>query len=215
MKRASLDWLQGLLLALATLVLLPGCATRYLLDNEVQSFSHLPTLPANPTYRFERLPSQQAAPGQAGLEALADPALFKAGLRRDDTSARYGVQVSASVQNMVSPWVDPWGGGWGGWGFPHRRWGMGFGARMEPPWHHREVKVIVRELGAQKVVFESKAVSQGPWMDVNAVLPAMFEAAMNGFPNTPPGPRRVDILLGGQATAQAPTPAAGASAPAR
>jgi hypothetical protein len=28
------------------------------------------------------------------------------------------------------------------------------------------------------------------------VLPVMFEAAMQGFPNPPPGPRRVDIRVG-------------------
>ncbi len=65
---------------------LSGCATSYMLDNNVQSFSSLAALPAQPTYRFDRLPSQQAFQFQGQIEAMADPALFKAGLRRDDAA---------------------------------------------------------------------------------------------------------------------------------
>lgn len=176
-------------------LLLSGCAAGYLLDNSVQSFSSLAALPAQPTYRFERLPSQQSS-AQVHLEALADPALQKAGLRRDDGNPRYSVQLGARLQRVLSPWAGPWNG-WGGWG-----WGGGFGygfghmgpfGRMESPWYQREVDVIVRELPSNRVVFESHAVNDGPWLDNSSVFPAMFEAALQGFPNPPPGPRRVDI----------------------
>ena len=184
------------------LVLLSGCATSYLLDNDVQSFSGLTALPAQPSYRFERLPSQQS-PAQAQLEAMADPALHKAGLRRDDANPHYSIQVSARLRRVLSPWAGPWDGrGWGGWG-----WGAGFGhshgfghmglfGRMESPWYQREVDVIVRELPSNRVVFESHAANDGPWLDNTAVLPAMFEAALHGFPNPPAGPRRVNIQIG-------------------
>ena len=86
---------------------LTGCATGYLLDNQVQSFSSLPALPATASYRFERLPSQLADPTQAALEGLADPALHKAGLRRDDAAPRYSVQVAARITRTLSPWADP------------------------------------------------------------------------------------------------------------
>ena len=56
--------------------------------------------------------------------------------------------------------------------------------------------MIVRELPTHRVVYETHAVNDGPWLDNRAVLPAMFEAAMQGFPNPPAGPRRVDILVG-------------------
>jgi hypothetical protein len=197
--------------------LLAGCASGYVLENRVQAFSGLTALPATPTYRFERLPSQAAAPGQAQVEAFADPALFKAGLRRDDAAPKLSVQVSARVQRAVSPWgdpfYDPWGWGWGGgWmGGPRHGWGMGaaFPLSRSDPWFHREVGVVVRDLGSNKVVFESHAVNDGPMLDDTAVLPAMFEAAMQGFPNAPQGPRRVDIQVGGESRAAA------ASAPAR
>ena len=190
------------ILALAA-VTLSGCATGYLLDNNVQSFSSLPSLPPTPTYRFDRLPSQQASPGQAQLEALADPALFKAGLRRDDATPQYSVQVSARVQQALSPWADPWDrwGGWGGWGggFAGRGVGIGFGGsfpRMERPWFLREVAVVVRELPSNRVVYETHAGNDGPWGDNATVLPAMFDAALQGFPAAPAGMRRVNIQLG-------------------
>ena len=195
MKR-SLSGLLGLCFAVA---LLTGCASTYLVDTSVQSFSKLTALPAQPTYRFERLPSQQE-PGQAQLEAMADAALHRAGLRRDDANPRYTVQVSGRVQPTLSPWADPWRWG-GGWGIGYHRHGLGLGfggpwGGLESPWYHREVAVVVRELPSNRVVFESHASHDGPWLDNSTVFPAMFQAALQGFPNPPPGPRRVDIQVG-------------------
>ena len=190
-----------LLLAAATIVL-SGCASTYTLDNQVQSFSQLAGVPTQPSYRFERSLSQQADPAQQALEGLADPALFKAGFRRDDAAPRYSVQVSASTVRSLSPYGDPWGPwGWGGWGvgFGRRHFGAAIGGPWpgsDPYWFHREVSVVVRELASTKVVYETHAVSDGPWLDNRMVLPAMFDAAMQGFPTPPPGPRRVDIQVG-------------------
>ena len=196
------------LVAAATALALAGCATGYRLDNQVQSFSQLQALPAPATYRFERSLSQQTDPAQQALEALADPALHRAGLRRDDAAPRYSVQVAARTNRVLSPYADPWdtwgpwgwGGGWGV-GVHGRHLGIGFGApwpRTDTFWFQREVSVLVRDLSSNRVVYETHATNAGPLMDSNAVLPAMFEAAMQGFPNPPPGPRRVDIQLGGK-----------------
>ena len=189
--------------AAAVLALLSGCASTYLLDNQVQSFSQLQGVPAPANYRFERSLSQQVDPAQQALEALADPALHKAGLRRDDAQPRYSVQVLARTERRLSPYGDPWdrwgwGGGWGV-GFGSRHWGLGLGGpwpRTDSYWFHREVSVVVRELASNRVVYETHAVNDGPWLDNRSVLPAMFEAAMQGFPNPPAGPRRVDIQVG-------------------
>ncbi len=183
MHRARLKLLGWVVVAIA---LLSGCATGYLLDNSVQSFSSFTAMPAQPAYRFERLPSQQA-PFQVQLEALADAPLHNAGLRRDDAHPAYSVQVSARVNRVLSPWADPWTG-WGGWG----GWGWG----MEPPWYHREVSVIIREIATGRVTYETHAANDGPWIEDNEVFPAMFQAALQGFPLPPPGPRRVDIPVG-------------------
>jgi hypothetical protein len=180
----------------AAALLLAGCATSFQLDNTVQSFSSLPALPAPATYRFERLPSQQQ-PGQVQLENLADPALNKAGLKRDDANPRYSVQISARLQPMLSPWYSSWDG-WGGFGWRRHHFGYGFGSRfsdLESPWYHREVSIVVRELAANKLVFESHATNDGPWSSNLAVFPAMFEAALQGFPNAPAGPRQVNIQV--------------------
>ncbi|MDB5861548.1 MAG: hypothetical protein JWQ76_5237 [Ramlibacter sp.] len=191
--------------AVLAAIVLSGCATGYTLDHAVQTYSHLSSVPAQPAYRFERLPSQQSSdPIQTAIESMADPALYKAGLRRDDSAPRYTVQVSAREQRVLSPFADPWDyGGWGfGWGvgYSHRGLGIGLGGplypRMEQQWFHREVSVIVRDLGNQQVVYETRATNDGPWGDSRTVLPVMFEAAMQGFPNPPAGPRRVDIRVG-------------------
>lgn len=194
-----------LLLAFATTAMLAGCANTYLLDNQVQSFSQLPALPAQPTYRFERSLSQQQDPAQQALEALADPALYRAGLRRDDSAPHFSVQVTARSEQVVSPYYDPYWGGWGGGG----GWGVGIGGhhggvafggpwpRADSYWFRREVSVVIRELPANRVVYETHAVNDGPILDNRVVLPAMFDAAMSGFPNPPPGPRQVNIQLGG------------------
>jgi hypothetical protein len=185
------------LLVLAA-AMLSGCATSYVLDNNVQSFSNLAALPAPPTYRFDRLPSQQAFQFQTQVEAMADPALFRAGLRRDDAAPRLGVEVTARVQRALSPWADPWDG-WGAWHGWGGRWGGGLGGpfpRMEQPWFHREVGIIVRDLPTNRVVYETHAVNDGPWSDNAQVFPAMFDAALQGFPNAPSGPRQVNVKVG-------------------
>lgn len=198
--KSALRWLACCGIAAGSL-LLSGCATSYVLDNSVQSFSSLAGMPARPTYRFERLPSQQD-PGHAALESMADAALHKAGLRRDDSNPTYSVQVSARIQAVLSPWADPWDTwGWGGLGWRHHRrfgFGLGYGSRlssMESPWYHREVSVIVRDLATSRVVFESRAANDGPWSSNAAVFPPMFDAAMQGFPNPPAGPRQVNITV--------------------
>lgn len=190
-----------LAVALIAALGLAGCASTYTLDNTVQSFSQLQALPQPATYRFERLPSQQD-PAQVQLEAMADAALNAAGLRRDDANPRYSVQISARTAETLSPWADPWGrGGWGwggGWGWRrHYGVGVGFGMPYEPPWYHREVNVIVRELATNRVVYESRAISDGPFFEASKVFPAMFQAAMQGFPTPPQGPRVVNIQIAG------------------
>ncbi|WHZ13029.1 MAG: putative lipoprotein transmembrane [Burkholderiaceae bacterium] len=171
-------------------LLLAGCATTLLVDSNVQSFSTLPALPAGATYRFERLPSQQAAgAAQAELEAMAEPALAHVGLQRDDAHPRYGVEVGARVEPMLSPWAYAWGPGWG-WG-----WRGFWGPPPEPPWYHRRVSVVIRDLHDHQVVYETRAVHDGPWPDSRRILPVMFAAALEGFPTPPSGARQVDIRI--------------------
>jgi hypothetical protein len=177
--------------------LLSGCTNGYLLDNDVQAFSSLSALPAQPTYRFERLPSQQV-PAQAELEGMAAAALQQAGLRRDDANPRFSVQVSGDIHRILSPWSSNWRyGAWGGPLRPHfGLGGTGLSGFGEPYWYRREVTVILRELPSNKVAFETHGVNDGPWVDDQAVFGAMFKAVMQGFPTPPPGLRRVNVQVG-------------------
>ncbi|MGI4779574.1 MAG: DUF4136 domain-containing protein [Janthinobacterium lividum] len=125
-----------LLFAVASTLALTGCATRWVVESDVRSFSSLtPDAGVAPgaTYRFERLPSQlqdeRGAHQADSLEALAAPALDAVGLARDDVAPRYSVQIGARVGLTLSPWDDPWLGPWGfggGWG-PRSYAGLGVG----------------------------------------------------------------------------------------
>jgi len=170
-----------------------------LVDSQVNAFAPAP-VPAGSRYRFERLPSQQIHPeAQTQLEAMAEQALAKVGLTRDDVVARYSVQVSATQraeQTVLDRPALGWNLGWmmgnggiavgGGGLFP------GLDARTN---YWREVGLIIRERATQAVVFESRATHDGPWSDSNAILPAMLDAALQGFPNPPAGERRVNIEI--------------------
>lgn len=191
--------------AFASVVLLSGCATTWVVDNDVQTFSGLPTVPTPATYRFERLPSQQSLPAaQAALEASAQPALAKAGWVRDDQAARYSVLIGTQVQ---SP--EPYGmygrTGWGasfGGGYGRRGLGYGFGSGSygywrrdlwDSPYAQRQVSVIIRDLSNQQVVYETRAVHFARWPGDPALLAPMFDAALSSFPQPPAGVRRVNV----------------------
>ena len=186
-------------LAVAALYFLAGCATPYRMDNTVQSFSSLPEVPAQTGYRYERLPSQINDPDQPRLEAIADAALTRVGLRRDDAAPVYTVQVWNRIQYAVSPWAQPRWGGWSGWGSHHGA-GLGVGigfpiGGIDSPWYQREVGLILREAGSGRVVYETHAFHEGYWIDPARAWSAMFDAALQGFPRPPAGVRRVDITL--------------------
>ncbi|WP_422088224.1 MULTISPECIES: DUF4136 domain-containing protein [Variovorax] len=195
--------------ALLLIASLTGCATSWVVDSNVKSFSSLGTVPPGATYRFDRLPSQQAdGARQDSLEAMAGAALDKVGLRRDDAHPQYNAQIGARVTAGLSPWADPWlydgpwGYGWGGgYGYYGRRWyGGGWygGPAFAPPanpWYEREVSIVLREAGSNRVVYETRARNDGPYTSSAAILPVMFQAALQGFPNPPQGERRVNIEL--------------------
>ena len=185
---------------------LTGCSSVRLVDSDVQSFSQLRALPAPPTYRFERLPSQQAQGAQQDtIEAYAAQALAKVGMRLEPSAqAAYRVQAHARLnREMPADWYDPWwGGGWGpGWGAGFGGWGGrgfygGLSMRFPPPTlYRREVGLIVRDATSAAVVYETHAVHEGLWTDNPAVFGAMLDAALTGFPTPPSGQRRVNVEI--------------------
>ena len=191
----------SLLLAVAAAAL-AGCSTTRIVDGRVQSFSALNALPSPATYQLERLPSQQT-PAFDPIAHLAEQALARVGLQRADAPARFVVQIGVQADNVprVDPWSygphgfygpSPWafGGGWYG-----RGWGLGGIWRMgEPtPLHRRAVSVVVRDAQTQAVVYETSAVHEDVWVSDPGVYGVLFDAALEGFPRPPQGPRQVRL----------------------
>lgn len=202
--------LKAIIFAATVVGLLGGCASTRMVGSEVNSFARWTPAPPAPgsSYRFERLPSQQADLTQARLEGLAQAALARVGLQHNPQAASLSVQVSASSQPMLrSVWDGsyyPYGspnifiGGGSGGGVSSVGVGFGFGfplGGMDTPIYRREVSIVMRELRSNLAVYETRAVSEEPWLDTDPVLAAMLDAALRGFPVPPAGPRRVNVEI--------------------
>lgn len=182
--------------------LLTACAGPRLVESDVRSYSTLSALPSPPTYRFERLPSQQAHPEAiASLEAEAERALAGVGLRRDDAQPRLlaliGAEGGYAVPRDWPYWShDPfharfgWGLGWGGRG-PWGGLGMGWMMDGPPTLYHRKVSLVLRDATSQQVVYETSAVYEDVWTQDPAIYGVLFQQALSGFPQPPRTERRV------------------------
>ena len=198
--------LRTLVLIAIGLGLLTGCSSVRLVDADVTSFATSPVIATGAYYRFERLPSQQAnLQQQEWLENLAQQALNQTSLKRQDDLALYSIQVGYSAKvTPYGPGDDPYSGlqlGWGlGWGGRSGSVGLGgrmpfFGMPTQRPYYWYRVSLIIRSLSTQQVVYETQAAHDGRWRDADVVVPAMFSAALRGFPMPPTGPRRVNIEI--------------------
>ncbi len=198
-----------LFIVILTGAVLAGCSSLRIVDSQVAAFSKLEAAPSAPiAWRFERLPSQQSldqvvAARQNKLEAMVAQELAKNGFVSKPIAAgavSYTVQVNARIQRLeMGPFDDP-----SPWGMPGRdyivtRQGQLIYApvwpRYTPPWYVREVGLIIRDTSDNRVVFETKAQHEGRWADDESVLPAMFAAALQGFPKPPEGKRMVNIEI--------------------
>jgi len=196
---------------IAAAATLAGCSTTRLVDSDVQSFSSLPTIPAGATYRFERLPSQETMPVQQNmLEGVAQQSLERVGLKHDEASARYTVQVALQAQRRVE--YDPFGpgfgpgfGGFGGFGPGWRRGGYygGFGGYYGYPYsrfpdrviYAQQVGLTVRDTASGRIVYETHAAHDSLYPADTQVLTVMLDSALYGFPNAPAGVRRVNVEI--------------------
>ena len=182
--------------------LLSGCSGMRLVDSDVTAFSAWTAAPPGPStrYRFERLPSQiTAAAEQDRIEAIATTSLAKVGLVLSATDARYAVQVIAATE-VLQRYADSGFGVGGpgvfiGGGNMGSSIGFSFPFGFTTPYYKRSVTVLMRELSTQKVVFETRALNDGPSGDFFAVLPAMLDSALLGFPQPPTGTRRVNVEI--------------------
>ena len=187
------------LAALAATLLLTACALPRMIDSQVQSYGGPAPALTGVTYRFERLPSQQASgDNQDRLETMAQAALSKVGLQRNDAQARYSVQLDVQLERFSrNPMATPYTGLRGPWGF-----GMGgmwtdasIMVTMEPPWYQYGVHLLMRDIATAQVAYETSAVFDGPWSDGNNLLPVLMDAALRDYPTPSAGPRKVVIEL--------------------
>lgn len=188
------------LLVAASALVLGGCATTPRPDAEVQAYSKLAAPVAPAAFRFEVLPSHQDAnKRRAEVEAMAERALAKVGLSRNDAQPRFSVQVAARVHREDRlDWPDNWHYGWGWYGprhfSPSRRLGPLWGLPTTP-WFQREVSLTLRDLASGQVVYETQARQEGTGGATNAILEALFNAALGEFPSASGAPRPVVLQL--------------------
>jgi len=187
------------LLVLVTTALLTACGLPRRIDSDVQSFVGTPAAVTPATYRFERLPSQVNAAQQGTLEALAATALARVGLTQDTAQPKYSVQVSVDVTLLGRPYSGYGGysgfgmrsfGGFGGFGD-----GAPFGFMGEPLWYRHSVQLLLRDAASNQLAYETSARFEGPWSDTINLLPAMLEAALQGYPRPPGGLRKIVVEL--------------------
>lgn len=207
------------LTALTGVLLLGGCAGGVIrLENDVRSYADwtasgtgavLRPAPGD-LYRIERRPSQRQdpAPQREAIEALARDALERVGLRAapDPLPAglpapRWSVELGAhSIRLPHAPWDEPYRPAYGmslGIGHVGRHGSIGFGMPLFPapavPYYQREVSVVLRDARSGRVVYETSAAHDGPWADSPTLWAALYDAALQGFPQPPAGPRRIVI----------------------
>ena len=205
----------GLLATVALAAVLSGCAATNVIS-QVSSYGPWPEASKPGAYAFERLPSQAVqAADQARLETAAEPALLKRGFHRVERAdqADYTVQIDAGVRTEPRMRYDPllvpygmhpgyvapghpyfWRPGVGGW------WGTGgsglsLSLALEPPWVTLEVRLLIRDRRDGRVLYETQAAHDRVGAIDEAVLPFVFEAALDGFPQPPKGRRVVTVPL--------------------
>lgn len=205
-RRVALSALLGVTLVGA----LSGCATINSLTVSVVSYGTWPASRAPGSYHIDRLPSQQAQGGgsQLAAEAAARKALARAGFTpaASEDKADVIVQVGVRRSQVLDPWAG-WGfyGGrsaWGvgmGWGWPYRRPGAFYGGPFGNPFwaddvvrEQSEVALLLIDRASRKALYEAHARYESR-VGGDGLLPSLFQATLEGFPNVIQGERRVTV----------------------
>jgi Domain of unknown function (DUF4136) len=208
---------------LGSLVLvLGGCASINTVHSEVSTYSQWPSGRAPGSYRFERLPSQQAQAGeQAHFEALARQGIEAAGFRPEPDPAKADVGIEVAMRSSrvdAYPHDGPYG--WRSGFYAARPWGprygryphhyVGGGVYFDAPRFVRETVVLVRDRATQQVLYEAHASSEGNSPGSDLIVGAMFKASMVDFPRQGVNPRPVVVtVVPAAAAASAPSAAPG------
>ncbi len=187
-----------------------GCAIIHTVDSDVSTYSHWPAGKQPGTYRFERLPSQQAqGVEQNKLEALARPSIEAAGFKLAASGAAPDVTMQLMVRvNRSNVYVhhDPF---WWRGSYHFARPAPRFSPYHRPHYHHhgsagfyfelpryvREVVLLVRDPALNQTLYEAHAVSEGNTPGTDLIVGALFKAALVDFPHAGVNPRPVVITI--------------------
>lgn len=197
-------------LGIIAIALLGACATGpRTVGADVQTTAALPPGSAvlnGARYRFESTPP---VPGQlvaAKLQALAQPALARVGVTRDDARPTVSIEVKGSMSTF---WRDAWGDPYGGLSNPRIALGLGFGGRgggfgfgfgapmydADVPVTVTEVSLLMRDIQTGQIVYDTRARHDGSRGDTDTILSALFVAALEGYPQPAQSVRRVGVPL--------------------
>ena len=183
---------------------LSGCAALNTVHADLSTWGDWPTGRAPGSYAFDRLPSQQSDPAEADrVEAAARDALAKAGFRPAGTDEKPEVLVqvaSRTTRTSADPWDDPlwWRGGFGTIGAIGHRWTgtvWVIDTRFDRSRYERQVAVLLRDAASGKPLYEARAANEGSTAGGDALLGALFNAALIDFPRNGPNPRPVRVTL--------------------
>ncbi|MEY4750709.1 MAG: hypothetical protein RIQ60_2923 [Pseudomonadota bacterium] len=198
---------------LLALLLSAGCSGTPQISADVASYGSWPGGRPAGQYSIERLPSQQrVGQAQEQLEAAARGALERAGFSPAAAPEQADVLVQvAGRQGRVleaGPWVNfGYSGWWGRPGFHGRypgRWagsprgissiGIGFGGYLgpEPTREYREVALMLIDRASRSALVEVHVRQEARYVS-DASVGAMFDAALQGFPQLPEGERTVVV----------------------
>ena len=207
----------GLFLLALFSLLLSGCNSMRIIESQVQTSTQWPTsataqtaVPAKAFFRHDRLPADVNSLQAGWAEVELEAALAPLGWTRNDAEAQYTIWIGVRAAEFIAdPWGRPVRGPWVnrfnisiGTGYrPHGvGWGLGMNSGMRagfPPLsgYAQEVSIIIRDLRTSNVVYQTKALHEGPWTDHQNIWRAMIGAAFQGFPNPSVLNRRVDTTI--------------------
>lgn len=187
-------------------VLMSGCASVQSISVDVAAFGGWPQGRAPGRYAIDRLPSQQQAGAVYGpVEAAARMTLeglgFEPAIGAD--TADVLVQVGARRARVLDPWASDWGWyggryGWRGgpWGWPRGPfWGPGPMFPYDATLDQSEVALLLVDRASRQVLYEAHVRHESRVGGGDALLPSLFGAALQGFPQLATGERRVAVPL--------------------
>ncbi len=205
---------RGLLLILAAMLLLSGCAST-MIRSDVTAFHEWPAQLPGKSFVFERTRAQDNNLEYSSYENLVRAELLRLGFTETAINAKPALKVTLAYQvtdrdvRLVQPIVvhpGGWGPGYYGPRWPGYRYYDPF--FYDPFWYappvvsyqesnyrlyKRQLQVAIARTADAKKLFDVTVVSEGQHPSLAAVMPYMVKSAFSEFPGPSGVPRRVEL----------------------